>query len=60
MDSDPQQQSKGVQAVLAGAGSAATTVAALATGVEGKPRAILGVIASVLALIAAFSHPPKK
>lgn len=60
MENDSTQTSKGIQAVLAGAGSAATTVAALATGVEGKPRAILGAIASILALIAAFSHPPKK
>ena len=52
--------SKGIQAVMAGAGSAATTVAAVAANVEGKPRAVLGLLAAVLALVAAFSHPPTK
>lgn len=54
------QGSKGIQAVIAGAGSAATTVAAVASGVEGKPKAVLVALSGILALVAAFSHPPAK
>lgn len=52
--------SKGIQAVLTGAGSAATMIGTVATGVEGKPKLALVALSSVLALIAAFSHPPTK
>jgi hypothetical protein len=53
-----QSNSKGIQAVLAGAGSAAATVAAAAGVVEGKPKAVLTALAAILAMLAAFSHPP--
>lgn len=59
-NNEPVKPTTGMQSVLAGVGSAATTVAALTVGVEGKPKAILGALAALLALIAAFSRPPKK
>lgn len=53
------KKSRGIQAVVAAAGSIGTMVASIATGTEGKTRLALTAVSSVLALVAAFSHPPK-
>lgn len=57
--SNGNKASRGIQAVIAGAGSVGTMVASIATGTEGKTRLALTAVSSVLALVAAFSHPPR-
>jgi threonine dehydrogenase-like Zn-dependent dehydrogenase len=53
------KKSRGIQAVIAGAGSVGTMAASIAAGTEGKTRLVLTAVSSVLALVAAFSHPPR-
>lgn len=53
-------KTRGIQAILAGAGSVAVMVGTVASGVTGKLQAVLTAVAAVLAMLGAFSRPPKK